>query len=275
MSGRVWFPGKSVPEGEDGGTQKAPQDQSEKQEKRKSSKITRRMTPTVDLSALDERSARGGARPAAAEIGENYSTIEKSSYRRNAAALQSSSGQPLAGGSDFCGWETNRKPLARQGLATSSSLSRKCAADRSSLSTPADGYRSGVASRACSRAGGRRKGDAYVFQHLPDAQRYIEDYCKKCSFTALNMPRMDSAIREAEGEKVRERTQGGEKGGESRRHSHSGERRIPQGSLYLQHLASRLGVRESIQLAPRPTPPSITKKNKVPANLLVGSKEDK
>lgn len=277
MNGRVWFPEKSLPEGEDGGTQKVPQGQSEKQEKRKSSKITRRTTPTVDISALDVRRARDGARPEEEER-QNYSTIEKSSYKRNTAALECSSAQPLTGGSDFCGWETDRKPLARQGLAASSSLSRKCAAERSSLGTPADGYRSGVPSRASSRAGGRRKGDAYVFQHLPDTQRYIEDYCKQYSFTALSVPRMENAIREAEGEKVRERTQdgiraqGGEKGGRSSCCTHSG---VPRDSLYLQQLASRLGVRESIQLHPRSTPPSITKRNRAASDLLVCSKEDK
>ena len=286
MNGRVWIPEKSLPEGEDGGTQKTPQGQSQKQEKRKSSKITRRTTPTVDLSALDVRSARDGAKPAAADIGEeeerqNYSTIEKSSYRRNTAALDCSSGQPLAGGSDFCGWETERKPLARQGLAASSSLSRRCAADRSSLGTPADGHRSGVPSRACSRAGSRGRGDAYVFQHLPDAHRYIEDYCRQYSFTALNVPRMENAIREAEGEKIRERTrggdriQGGEKGEESSCYNHSGERQVPRDSLYLQQLASRLGVRESLQLHPCSTPPSIAKRNRAAADLVMCSKENK
>ena len=279
--------------------------QPENPKKRGGRKITRRTTPTVDFSALEsQRKARDGARSSAAEhVGENeresYSTIEKRNYKRNASGLECASKQILSGPtsgklSDFCGWETDRTQQSRQ--SHSAPFPKNTSYDRSSLCTPCDGYRSGLSSRTGSRSGPRKKGNCYVFQHFSDSRSHIRDYCAHYSYTALSAPRVDETVREVahnehfeEGGKKREKEEPqayqSHQQNVSKQESNSDRRANPgkQGGAsfakhYLQHLASRLGVGESIQRQSpisRPTPPSISKGGRRTTDLLLSPTDEK
>ena len=272
MSSKVWLADSSLADGKgaDGEVDK----------KREKAKIAKRTTPTVAVPSPQTASGRNGG-----EKDENYCTIERSSYKKNSAALDDEearsalhdAAQPCKN-AEFCGWETDGGTIFVRNALDSSSTFRRRVADRSSLSTPAEGYRSALQSRACSRVGGRRRKDFYEFKHLPDTHAYLHDYCNQCSYSALSLPwEIADVIREA-GKGIKREAHGAEEreGASSRRR---GARR---GNRYLEELASRLGVsvRESLdkkQLRhrPQPTPPSFTKKNRVAADLLVSTREEK
>ena len=274
MSGRVWLPESSLAEGKGASTLVNAQ---EPPEERQKGGIVRRTTPTVDLTTLDSAASARQAAKTKENQRQNYSTIEKSVYTQKSFALDSVGGRSYSNvnNPEFCGWETGGE---RSALESSSSVNRRrCAAERGSLSTPADGYRSGVPSRVASRAGGARKKDFYEFKHFTDTRSYIDDYCCRYSYTALSVPRESAdAIRE-EG-----------RGGREEECCCSGKRRLHTGgqavhrAQQMQQLASRLGVRvkESInekQLRYRrtqPTAPSFTKNNRMAEDLLVSTQQD-
>lgn len=260
MSGKVWLQESSLTD-----CKNLPN-----AEKRKRAKIVRRTTPTVELPTR----GRNDGEKIISVLPQNYSTIEKNSYKKNSASLDFDcgiSGLKAAGHNpEFCGWETDVGP---RNLQASSSTLKRCAAERSYLSTPADGYRSGLPSRTCSRAVGRRNN--YEFNHISDTRAYIEDYRTHYSYTALNLPKktrsetgddMDKCVCRRIGEGGR-RT--------------SGRGVVHRGEQYLNELAGRLGVgrRDSAQRLHhhqlRPTPPSFTKRNRESANLLVSTQEEK
>ena len=257
MSGRVWLPKSSLADGKRTGMHEV---------NRKKAKITRRTTSTVEPPSL--QTANGGSEKNGRQ---NYSTIERSSYKNNSVTLEYESASSEVArpcNNQFCGWETNGR--TRSALESSSSLKRY-AAERGSLSTPADGYRSGLQSRACSRAGGHKTRDCYEFKHFTDTQAHLEDYCTRYSYTALSLPRESAGT-------IREVATGLDGDG----HGREGRGEASYGAqIGLQQLASRLGVgvRDSKQLRyrPQPTPPdpSFTKKNRVAADLLVSTQEDK
>ena len=270
MSGKVWLADSSLADGKgaDGEVDK----------KRKKAKIAKRTTPTVTVPSPQTASGRNGG-----EKDENYCTIERSSYKNSGAlddeearsALHDAA-QPRKN-AEFCGWETDGGTIFVRNALESSSTFRRRVADRSSLSTPAEGYRSALQSRACSRVGRRRK-DCYEFKHLPDTHAYLHDYCTQCSYSALSLPwEIADVIREA-GKAIKREAHGAEE----REGAFSRRRGARRGNRYLEELASRLGVgvRESLdkkQLRhrPQPTPPSFTKKNRVAADLLVSTREEK
>ena len=306
MNKKVWFPEESLLDCGSETSQMTARGQPEHPKKRGGRKITRRTTPTVDFSALESQRKTGDcARSSAAEhVGENeresYSTIEKRTYKRNASGLECASKQTLSGPgtsgapSDFCGWETDNTQQSRQ--SHTAPLPRKTPYDRSSLCTPCDGYRSGLSSRTGSRSGPRGKGSCYVFQHFSDSRSHIQDYCAHYSYTALSAPRVDETVREVvrdqhfeEGGKKREKNE--PKAHQSRHQNTSKQESNSDGRVesgkqggtsfvkhYLQHLASRLGVGESIQRQSslsRPTPPSISKGGRRTADLLLSPTDEK
>lgn len=258
MSGKVWVPESSLTD-----CNTLPHT-----EKKKKAKIVRRTTPTVEIpigyGKKDNEKIKSGS--------QNYSTIEKSSYKKNSASLDLDSGSgglnTVPYNPEFCGWETEPRSVQ-----ASSSTLRKCAAERSCLGTPADGYRSGIPSRACSRAVGRRERNNYEFKHMSDTQAYITDYCTHYSYTARSLPTKDVGIHDETGEGCVCRR---DEGGRDLSGRHRG------GERYLHGLASRLGVggRNSVQKKqlrhlPQPTPPSFTKGNTVADNLLVCTQDER
>lgn len=270
MSGKVWLPESSL--ADDNVTCQSGQAHGikEKQKKEKA-KIVKRTTPTVELRTPP--SADSVAR-------KQYRSIERSSHNRSSIHFNLSATSELAHKiTELCGWETD------QGISpylSSSSVRRCTAAERGSLSTPADGYRSGVQSRTCSRANGSRRGDMfYKFSHLADSQAYLDDYCSQCSLSLLSFPRENSnkVISEAGGE-----AEGNAQSGRTRGRIVPTRRLVQHGDpggnrLYLQQLAKRLGVgvmnEKQLRYRPHPTPPSITKRNRVTADLSVVTQEDK
>lgn len=265
MSGRVWIPESSLTD-----CNTLPHT-----EKRKKAKIVRRTTPTVDIPIRCGKNDNEKIKSAS----QNYSTIEKNSYKKNSASLgleSGSSGLNTAArphyNPEFCGWETD---VGSRNVQTSSSTLKKSGAERGYLSTPADGCRSGIPSRACSRAVGRRN-YFYEFKHISDTRDYITDYCSNYSYTALSLPKkIDSELGDDMESCVCRRDEGG-RGLSGRSAVHRG------GERYLHELASRLGVggRNSVhkkQLChlPQPTPPSFTKRNRVAANLLVSTQDER
>ena len=266
MSGMVWLPESSLAhdEGVDSQVEK---------EKRKKPKIVKRTAPTVELRSTQAAPSRlpGGK--------QSYGTIERSRYSKNALHLNlNAPSEPCKNAAEFCGWETDRGP--RNALASSCTSRRCVAVDRTSLNTPADGYRSTLQSRACSRASGNKRRDVYYeFRHFADIRDHLEDYCVHCSFSGLCLSRESvDAIREAVGEGSNNR----------RKMSERVVRCVPvtrqhgEGSQpFLEQLASRLGVRESLmnekqlRYGSQPTPPSFTKKSRVAADLLVTTQDEK
>ena len=269
MSGKVWLPGSSLVE------EKAAEQLAQVgggKEKPKKAKIVKRTTPTVDLRAPPSCRWSAGSK--------QYSTIERSSYNKNSVHLNlNAASEPAYRNAELCGWETEREK--RIALCPSSSNFRRCVtAERNLLSTPADGYRSGVPSRACSRAGGGRRGDTvYQFKHLSDAQAYFEDYCAQCGYSAFSFSREGGEIIREVGKEVEISSQSGKTRGDivSTRHPVTDGDRGNQ--LYLQQLAKRLGVcvinEKQVKYRPQPTPPSITKRNRVAADLLVTTQEER
>ena len=271
MSGRVWLPESSLAEGKGAGalvnTQGPP-------EKRQKGGIVRRTTPTVDLTTLDGAASARQAAKTKENQRLNYSTIEKSVYTQKSFALDSVGGRSYSNinNPEFCGWETGGE---RSALESSSSVNRRrCAAERGSLSTPADGYRSGVPSRAASRAGVARKKDFYEFKHFTDTRSYIDDYCCRYSYTALNVPResADAIREEGRGGREEECCCSGKRG------LHTGGHEVHR-AQQMQQLASRLGVRvkESInekQLRYRRPQPTAPKTNRMAEDLLVSTQQD-
>lgn len=270
MSGRVWVPESSLTD-----CNTLPHT-----EKREKAKIVRRTTPTVEIPIRCGKNDNEKIKSAS----QNYSTIEKNSYKKNSASLgleSGSSGLNTAArphyNPEFCGWETDVGPRSVQ---TSSSTLKKCASERGYLSTPADGYRSGIPSRACSRAVGRRdRNNYYEFKHVSVTRDYIADYCCNYSYTALSLPKKTVGIDYETSDDMERcvcrRDEGG-RGLSGRSAVHRG------GEKYLYELATRLGVggRSSVpkkQLChlPQPTPPSFTKRNRVAANLLVSTQDER
>lgn len=260
MSGKVWLPESSLTD-----CKTLPNT-----EKWKKAKIVRRTTPTVELPT---HCGRNGGEKIVKSVPQNYSTIEKNTYKKNSTSLDfdSSSSRLNAAGHnpEFCGWETDLGP---RNLQASSSTLKKCAAERGYLTTPADGYRSGLPNRTCSRAVGCRNN--YEFTHISDTRAYIEDYYTHCSYTALNLPKKNTCTRSDDMDKcVCKRIGEGGRGPPGRPVVHRGEQ-------YLHELASRLGVRRRASAQqkccrPQPTPPSFNKGNRVAANILVSTHDEK
>lgn len=279
MNGGVWLPESSL-------SDRKPPD-TENKEREKKTKIIRRTTPTVIVHR--PRQAKNGGADGLKK--RNYSTIETSSYNRSSLHLalshtatknvQNSTSQLTCKKSpEVCGWETYGGH--ERHLQSSSTFSR-CAAERASLITPADGYRSGVQSRACSRASeNRKKSFYYEFKHFPDTHSHIEDYCTQYSYSALTLSRQTSgtdALREAsaklqeeirrnQGKQVSKCLVNREEGGGN--------------TLYMQQLASRLGVgvmksinEKQLRCRPQPTPQSFTKKSRVADDLVVSTQDEK
>lgn len=266
MSGRVWIPESSLTD-----CNTLPHT-----EKRKKAKIVRRTTPTVEIPIRCGKNDNEKIKSAS----QNYSTIEKNSYKKNSASLgleSGSSGLNTAArphyNPEFCGWETDVGP---RNVQASSSTLKKSAAERGYLSTPADGCRSGIPSRACSRAVGRRERNYYEFKHVSDTRDYITDYCANYSYTALSLPKKAVGIDSETGDDMERcvcrRDEEG-RGFSGRSAVHRGGERY----LHVHELASRLGVggRNSVhkKQLPQPTPPSFTKR--FAANLLVSTQDER
>ena len=268
--GKVWLQESSLTD-EKG----ADADVGEKR-KAKKAKIPKRTTPTVVVpNSQTTYSGRNDG-----ENGKNYATIERSSYKKNSPVLDHEdtrsglqvTAQPCRK-AEFCGWETDGGTI-RNALESSSGFKRRVA-ERSSLNTPADGYRSTLQSRACSRVGGRRRKDCYEFKHLSDIRAYLEDYSTQCSYSGLSLPpEVTVAIREVEIE-MKRKTQGVE----GRERASSRRRGVQRGNQYLEDLATRLGVgvldKKQLYHRSQPTPPSFTRKTRVAVDLLVTTQEER
>lgn len=273
MSGKVWLPESSLVE--ERVTEQLTKGGGVK-ERHKKAKIVRRTAPTVDPRTRPSCGGNVGSR--------QYRTIERrSSYSKNAVHLNlNAASEPAHRNAELCGWETEGSRLTRTSLCQSSSTLKRCGtAERTLLSTPADGYRSGLQSRACSRAaGGTRRNDTlYQFRHLPDAQAYLEDYRSQCSYSALTASRESGATITEAGNEVEVGCQCGRTRGErvsTRQPVREGDR---GNQLYLQQLARRLGVgvihEKQLKYRPQPTPPSITKRHRVAADLQVTTQEER
>lgn len=232
--------------------------------KRKRVSIPRRRVPTVDVAA-------GGAnqkRECAKEVGggaQTYSTIEQTDhFTVLESSLEPAKRARYEGDHcpDFCGW-LGDEPLTRYSKVVA------VYTDRTGLQTPADGNRGVLQSRPNSRysstGAGRRPGH-YDFRHfLGDAHEYIEHYRKFYCYTTLTIPpQRTSTIAEGE-EEIQQ---------DPDNFLPLGVKSLYRGDPYLRELASRLGVRESIReqqllRSPRPTPPSIVKKNREKTDLIV------
>ena len=269
MSGKVWRPETSLADGRPA--------EPENKEKRRKAKIVRRTTPTVELRG------RSGSNANERQGGGTYSTIESSSYNRGSLHLALSHGDkktaPLScKRTELCGWVTSGGE--ERGLQSSSTYSARCAAERSFSSSADGGCRSGLQSRASSRASGsRRRNVCYEFKHLPGPQAYIDDYLARCCFSALDLSRQEcgtDALREAcerLEEDIKARKDISTVVSVARRRAEGGK------DQYLQQLASRLGVSvmQSInekQLRYKPQP-SFTKRSRVAEDLVVSTQEEK
>ncbi len=174
-----------------------------------------------------------------------------------------------------CGWkdheyldmqQTPKPPTTTTTTTTSSEV------DRSRLHTPADGYRSTLNSRASSSryttsSRGGRRSYQYTFHHYDDPALHIETYRELYSYTALytdpSQRRNDDEKLFCEGEDVEQ---------DAEVVLPIGVKSLYRGDPHLKELVSRLGIKEPLspeperqqQLlhAPRPTPPSIVKRNR-------------
>ena len=230
--------------------------------KRRGVSIPRRRVPTVDVTARGESQKRECAK----EVGggaQTYSTIEQTDHSTVLESFPEPPKRTRCEGdhcSDFCGWLEDE---------TLTKYSKVSSVDRTGLHTPAEVNRSALQSRPSSRyssAGAGRRQSHYDFQHfLDDPHEYIEHYRKFYCYTTLTVPpQRTSTIAEAE-EEVQQ---------DPDSFLPLGVKSLYRGDPYLRELASRLGVRESIRVqqllrSPRPTPPSIVKKNKERADLIV------
>ena len=194
---------------------------------------------------------------------ESYDTIEQTNWRGGTASmLDYSTQQDKFSHSrnicpEFCGWMEN-ETLSK--YATRSI--NKFEPSTIDKSTPAEGCRSNLQSRASSRYSSGRQRDHYDFRHLLNAHEYMEHYRQFYCYTTLSVPPEVSVkgISEESQEEVRI---------DPESFMPLGVKSLYRGDPYLRELASRLGVRRDQQLlrSPRPTPPSITKKSKEGVDL--------
>lgn len=287
---KVWYPGKSVAASQDadgceeggrGWSAAAPEAKfrTEPAAPLKSPtrprrvKVPRRETLAVTYDGRPATRSTGdakcegrtGALATVAGADATYSTIEQRSCGGTASLLDCAREHEPPQRADFCGW-TEREVMAKYGPSKTSSNSHMSGtAERSSLQTPADGHRSNLSSRAGSRCSGGRR-ERYEFRHLPASQDYIEHYRQLYCYTTLSCPRAPPLC-----EAIAESAEG-----DPEDFMPIEVRCLYRGDPYLHELASRLGVRSSLQnreqkllKTQRPTPPSIVKRSRDVANLAV------
>ena len=278
MNSKVWLPESSLADCE---PVQQPTAAAEK-EKRRRTKITKRTTPTVEFPTEN---------PSRRQRKQTYSTIESGSYSRKSLHLAlndvSTGGCPTK--TELCGWETERN----KSFLHSPSVVRRCTAE------PVTGQRSALQSRSGGRACGKsRRNSVYEFRHLSDPSAYLQDYCARYCYSALVLSRenggcLDPIVPERDektnSEKDTKCEQSNNSSSSQTKEEASyaqclvksrGSERREQQQEYLQQLASRLGVKESLQegqlrYRPRPTPPSFTRKTRVVHDILVSTQDDR
>lgn len=230
--------------------------------KRKRAVIPRRRAPTVDVRPTAQ--VAGLQYSSGEETLRNYGTNEETNHTtlldcatKHARRLRNE----RVHCPNLCGWLEDESPEKYSfGKVVSMSVDRSC------LQTPAD-HGSRLQSRAGSRyssaAAGKRR-NHYDFKHFLDcAHEHIEHYRAFYCYTTLTVPpQMASTLVEDDIPQ------------DTSNLYHLGVNSLYEGDPYLRELASRLGVRESFReqqllQSPRPTPPSIVKRNREREDLVI------
>ena len=244
-------------------------------------KIPRRRTPTVDVSAImnayPKRQVGNASTP-----GSTYDTIESRAgpsflecssivYHRSQCPPATRSGS----GWDFCGWREKENLDSYRHEKTTGSHTSSGVMEQRDISTPADNCRPAIrasVSRYSSSYGYRRRKD-YEFKHLVDTHQYIEQYRQMCSYTTYMTSQKNSQNMSSEND--RELYEPEEVEQDPYNTMPVGVKSWYRGGdPYLREIVSRLGVRDvsreqQLLKSPKPTPPSIVKRNSNQTDLVV------